>query len=149
MQNMAVNDYDKTDWCWIITDISQPRSKAKSKVKRCKDAEDPKIRIPGFKVVEGLPQVREPEGRQPAGEQAYIRHIEKSQEELEERVEYDLDSEDEEWLKKRQKKVRHLFTQESWGLISPNVSVMMVLKKRIGVLVIPSSPHWNCNYWVL
>ena len=41
----------------------------------------------------------------PQEEHAYIRHIEKTQEELEDQVEYDLDSDDEEWLENRTTKV--------------------------------------------
>lgn len=66
------------------------------------------IQIPGFTSLDDLPHLSNRdhlERSKSVGERAYIRHIERTQEELEDLVEYDLDSDDEEWLQNRASKV--------------------------------------------
>lgn len=62
--------------------------------------------MPGFSVIKSAANGAVQNGQVKSGhERAYIRHIGKTQEELDDQAEYDLDSDDEEWLETRAKKV--------------------------------------------
>ena len=85
--------------------------------------------MPGFSIVQGIQQKAgslHSDQDKPGHERAYIRHIQKTQEELEDQAEYDLDSDDEDWLQNRNNKVLH---PES--LTKPRLSV----PKRLGCCI--------------
>ena len=90
--------------CSVVQQV-QSRSRANTADLGSKEVS---IQIPGFQRLTDVPKVSDTElacTQAPLEERAYIRHIEKTQEELDDQVEYDLDSDDEHWLDNRHKKV--------------------------------------------